>query len=582
MTDNNVVSLAPKPGRPGESATAREKRELHERFLAKQAEKSKDAEQAAAIRERIQNRNHKAARGLPRILLDTDPDAIRTLAAAVDSNVLPDTYVRAGTVVCVETPSGAIVANDAPPQAISTVDQKRLARLLAEHTFTYSIRNQKLPGGESEPVEVEVTPKDSITGPVLKSTNWPNLRPLIDIVTAPVFRPDGSLMQEPGYDPETALIYAPKLALPPVPERPTVDELRIARAFLIGELLHDFPWVGPSLANYIAMLVAPLLRTYLGGVLVPMGAIDAASPSTGKTLLTQIMTSVYSGYTRAWVSDDTELRKVITSILIDQGGAVVVLDNVPKGELVDQAALSSLLTNRVWSDRTLGASLSIKAPNDRVWLVTGNALTISGDNASRSVPIRLDANMPNPDLRPASKFALGDLERWLQSAANRATLLHHLLVLVRGWIVAGAERIETPMRTFGTWADASAGFLDWLAVPGFMTNRHWLDEADEEESSYGAFYSRWYELFGSRQMRVAELRNSVMPDAAGTTLHDWKDVFLVRKRDGQIPSAGGLSKMLSSERGNFRGGYRLDAEYDNHSKVWLYSVAPAPKAEGAS
>lgn len=582
--DRGNLSLVPPAGAP-ESATAREARRRHERFEARQAEKAqKEAEQQAkveAARRQIQERNAKGNRGLPRIQLDSDPDAIRVLVAALNDNILPDTYVRAGIVVCVETPSGTIVTDDAPPQIITIVDPRRLARLLAEHTFTFELRRQKLPDGDYELVEVEAMPKETVAGSVLKSTNWPNLRPLHGIVTAPVFRPDGTLVQEPGYDPVTALIYAPKLPLPPVPDNPTREELRAARKFLRDELLHDFPWVGPSRANYIGLLVAPLLRTYLGGVLVPLGAIDATSPATGKTLLTLIMTSIYSGYTRPWVSDDIELRKAITSILVDQGGAVVCLDNVGKTEVVDQATLSTLLTSKVWSDRILGASANARVPNDRVWVVTGNALSIGGDNASRAVPIRLDAEMPNPDLRPASKFALGDLEEWLASADNRAMLLHHLLVLVRGWIVAGAPRIETPMRAFAPWASATAGFLGWLREPGFMTNRHWLGEGDEEEATYGAFYSRWYELFGDRAVSTGELRNSAVPTFNGAAECDWKDTFLVRKRDGQIPSASGLGKMLTSERGRYRGGYRLNGHFDTHTKVWSYSVTPAPTPEGA-
>ncbi len=565
----------------GESRTAREARERHERFQAKQAERADRKKKADLDRRRLRDWNLAVAdRGAPRIKLDTDPDSIRTLTAAINNNILPDTYCRTGAVVSVEAPSGTVATDEAPPLVIVPVDSRRLARLLAQHTFTYEMKPLRLADGEAELVEVEAMPKEGVSNATLAATTWPGLRPLGGIVTAPVFRPDGTLVQEPGYDPVTALIYAPKLPLAWVPDHPTNEQLKTARGFLLDALLHDFPWVGPSRANYIGMLVAPLMRAYLGGeVLTPLGAIDACSAGTGKTLLTLIMTGIYSGYTRAWVADDVELRKAITSILVDEGGGVVVLDNVGKGDVVDQPTLSALLTTRVWSDRILGGSTSARVPNDRVWFVTGNALSIGGDNASRAVPIRLDANMPNPDQRATSKFALGDLELWLNNPTNKATVLHHLLVLMRGWINAGAERIETPMRGFTPWASATAGFLKWLGQPGFMTNRHWLVETDEEETSYGAFYSRWHELFGGEEKRVVDLRASAVPDHNGATQCDWKDTFLVRKRDGQLPSAAGLAKMLSAERGNYRGGYRLNGHYDTHSKTWTYSVTPAPSEE---
>lgn len=566
-----------------ESQTARRARETHERHLAKQAEKAEKARRAEHRRAEIKaEADRRAGEDKPRVHLDTDPAAIRAIATAIDDGAIPDTYVRAGTVVVVETPSGAIATDDDPTQVITIVDQTRLARLLADHTFTYELTKEKLADGDTEYVETEATPKGHVAAAALSSASWPKLAPLNGIVTTPVFRPgDGSLVQTPGYDRTTGLIYAPKLPLAVVPDKPSNKEMAEARRFVLEELLADFPWVSSSRANYLGMLVAPLLRPYLGGVPVPLAAVDATSPATGKSLLATIMTKVYSGYTRPWVGDDVELRKVITSILVDKGGAVVCLDNVGKAETVDQPTLAALLTATVWSDRILGVSTTVRVPNDRVWFVTGNSLSIGGDIASRTVLIRLDAQMPNPAMRPASRFALGDLEEWLGDPVNRAKVLHHLLVLVRGWIVAGAKRIETPMRTFTPWASATAGFLAWLNEPGFMTNRDSLHEVDEEEAQYGAFYARWHELFGDDKLTSKQLHDSTTPSIVEGK--DWKGTFLVRRKDGQVPSAVGLGKMLASERGRYRGGFRLNGFYDSETKVWSYSVTPmtAPVPDGA-
>ncbi|MEQ4301582.1 cell envelope integrity protein TolA [Plantactinospora sp. B6F1] len=570
-----------------ESAKARQAREVHERFLAKQAEKEEKARQAEARRAEIVARRERLAEtNKPRIELDTDPESIRNLAKAIDTGALPDTYVRAGGVVVVETPTGAMTTDDEPAQIITIVEPVKLARLLADHTYTYELVNEKLPDGSTEPIEVEATPKQFVAASALSSTRWDNLPVLDGIVTAPLFRPDGTLVQTPGYDKATRVIYAPILPIEDIPEMPTAEDIEAAKTFLLGKLLADFPWVGPSRANYIGMLVAPLMRHYLGGVLVPAGAVDATSPGTGKSLLTLIMTKIYSGHMRPWVGDDGEIRKAITSILVDKGGAVVVLDNVGKGETVDQPTLAAMLTMAVWSDRILNFSTSVRVPNDRVWMITGNSLTIGGDNASRAVLIRLDAQMPNPEMRPSSKFALGDLEEWLTDPTNRATVLRHLLILVRGWILAGAKRIETPMRTFTPWASATAGFLDWLGETGFMTNRDSLHEVDEEEAQYGAFYACWYALLQDRKMTALELRETTVTGGeygSNPDYQDWKGTFLVRKKDGAIPSAVGLGKMLAAERGRYRGGYRLNGHYDSDTKLWSYSVTPkdTPIPDGA-
>jgi hypothetical protein len=559
-----------------ETKTGRANRERHERFLAKQVAEAKKAEEAQRTREALERHAREARGNKLAVELRNDPDAIRELARLVGDGSIPDTYVRAGVVVVVETPSGAIATDDAPPQTIVPVCVKRFSRLLAEHTFTYETKIKRLSDGDTIPLQVETMPPRGVLDGVLANSEWPKLRPLTGIVTAPVFRPDGTLVQTPGYDESTSLIYSPKLPLQPVPEHPSDDELRAARRFLRNKLLADFPWAdSASRANYIGLLIAPLLRSYLGGTLVPLGVIDATSPGTGKSLLAQIMTAIYSGYTRPWVPADDDLRKAALAILMEQGGAVVVLDNVGKGDAVDQPFLAYLLTASVMSDRILQVSANARVPNDRVWLVTGNAIALGGDIPSRAVLVRLDAHMPDPDLRPASEFALGDLEQWLTDPVNRATALFHLLVLVRGWIVVGAKRVETPMRSFTPWASAAAGFLNWLDESGFMTNRLGLVEVDDEESTYGAFYARWFELFGDQEMTTAEVHRSALPDGGGLVRHDWRGTFLVRKKDGAIPSALGLGRMLAAERGRYRSGFRLNGSFDGHTRTWAWSVTPS-------
>lgn len=561
-------------GDGSESATARKARETQQRFEAKQAEKVAKAKQAEHRRQQLSTKweaVHESTKH--RVELTTEPASIRELKRVINACVLLNTYVRAGRLVVVETPSGTSLDEGESDQVIEIVGSDILTRLLAEDTFTYKVAGEKLPDGSREAVPQEAAPPERVLRAVLSAKKW-ELRSLRAIVTAPAFRTDGSLVQTPGYDEVAEVIYSPTLPMELVPDVPTDSEVWRAKAFLFEELLADFPWVGPSRTNFIGMLVAPLMRGYLGGVLVPLLAIDATSPGTGKSLLSDILKGAYSGFVRPWVPKDDELRKAITSMLVDNGGAVICLDNVGKGDVVDQATLAALLTMKVWSDRLLGISGVVRVPNDRLWVVTGNSLSIGGDIASRTVLVRLDAQQPDPSKRPTSKFALGDLEQWLADPDNRASMLRHLLVLVRRWIVDGAQRIEKPMRTFTTWASATAGFLDWMGEQGFLDNGQSLTEVDEEEAEYGAFYARWHHLFGNKVMTVAELRESAVTDEFGAARRDWASAFLVR-RDGQVPSVKSLGKMLTSERGRFRGGYRLNGHYDGHAKTWRYSVIPA-------
>jgi hypothetical protein len=115
------------------------------------------------------------------------------------------------------TPGAAAGDEDSPlPITASEVRAPELAALLAEHAHTYRLRTRKTEDGSTETYEEEVTPPPNVLTAALARKEWPKLRPLFGIVGAPV-RLDGSLLQEPGYDPATGLYLASKVPLERVP-----------------------------------------------------------------------------------------------------------------------------------------------------------------------------------------------------------------------------------------------------------------------------------------------------------------------------------------------------------------------------
>jgi hypothetical protein len=57
-----------------------------------------------------------------------------------------------------------------------------------------------------------------------------NLRRLHGVTHTPTIRPDGSILDQPGYDDETQLLYMPEpgLSIPVIPDKPTKEEVRAA------------------------------------------------------------------------------------------------------------------------------------------------------------------------------------------------------------------------------------------------------------------------------------------------------------------------------------------------------------------
>lgn len=504
-----------------------------------------------------------------RIDISGGPRSIINIIDGIDGGAIPNTYVRNGTPVQISQVSGEALIGAKNkhriPQVILDLTPDSLVRLLARHAHTYKAKQDK----EGEWVETPAIPAATIVKPALSETHWPNMLPLRAIATAPIIRPDGSILQQPGYDQATALYYAPQVDVPQVPDIPDVAQVADARQFVLDYVLGDFPWDSPaSRANFFALLMTPLLRSYVGG-LSPLGAVSATAPGSGKTLLTEVIGRLFGLSSRAWVQDDTELRKSITALLASSSDPVVVLDNIGEFDEANQPTLAKLITSEVWHDRELGSSKQLGIPNDRLWLITGNSIKFGGDIPSRAVLVTLDPRMPDPDQRTG--FRIPDLGVWLQDEDNRAQLLHHMLVLARDWIVNGAPRGSVAMRNFREWANAMAGFTAHHGITGFMDNRREVAAHDDEGIMWRAFLATWHRRFGSRPVAAAELLKDARP--AWPDNEDlWNGTFIANRK-GNLPSVVGLGKMLGSKNGRFYGNYSLHKTVDGDTNTGLYYVA---------
>jgi hypothetical protein len=498
-----------------------------------------------------------------RIKLENDADTIRVVQAAINDRRLPNVYVTNGALVELTPVSGdasaaGLSAEDQPPLPVisATLTTDGLAALLAEHTYTYELRKAK-----DTYFEEETLPPARALAAVLSRRQWRGVQPLHGIVGSPVLRPDGTLLQQSGYDPATGLYLASRASLPVVPEKPTEAQAASARQFLLGRFLGDFPWVAEAdRANYIGLLVAQIIRPYLRA-LTPFGLISASTQSSGKTILSEGIGLLYGQRVRPWVRNEAEQRKAITAVL-DESAATIVFDNVREGEAIVSPVLAMLVTSPTWSDRLLGTNTTFTAVNDRLWLATGNNLRLGGDMATRTVLVRLDPKMPRPELRDPKAFGIPDLDQWVKHPANRSVLLGHLLVLVMDWIAAGAPRAAHAMRQFTTWAAATGGLLAHHGIAGFLDNVNDVRDLDEDDSEWATFLHRWHELFGDARKLARDVRASADVDfTPGEGGDRWGGAFL-SDDDGRLPSAKSLGRILRGHIGRFRGEYVLRSKKD--------------------
>jgi hypothetical protein len=336
------------------------------------------------------------------------------------------------------------------------------------------------------------------------------------VVEAPTMRADGSILDAPGYDAATRLLYipAPGLHIPTIPREPSREDVQRSLA-LLDDAFGDFPYVDEaSHANMLALLLTCVVRQSFKGH-VPLSLIDAPRAGTGKTLAVEAVSQITTGRTAALMSapaGDEEFRKRLTSVLMD-GPTVVTIDNVENK--LSSPSFASVLTAHNWHDRMLGTTGMVTLPQRATWIATGNNIKLGGDMPRRCYWIRLDTQLARPWQRPTEGFRHPNLLGWVSE--NRGDLLAALLTISRAWFVAGKPAAEVPpLGSFEAWARTVGGILAFAGVQGFLLNLDALYEQNDEESSeWEAFLVAWSDVFGEETVTVADLCNTLLPGFSG-------------------------------------------------------------------
>lgn len=333
----------------------------------------------------------------------------------------------------------------------------------------------------------------------------PNLQNLRMVTHTPVIRADGTVLDAPGFDEASGVLYLPErgLYVEPVPRRPTKVELKEAVELVLG-IYSDFPFVTDhDRANYLGCLFIPLIRS-----LVPppykMLIIGAPQRGSGKSLLAELMRTIHGGVFRSEIPrEEDERRKVITSILDSTSAPVVQFDNV--AGVLRSSVMDGLLTSAVWSDRRLGVNVNLELPNDRLWVATGNNVHIGGDLERRVLWCTINAKMEKPELRPAESFHIQHIDTWVRE--HRGEVIHALLVMVRAWAAAGMKRDKDPTSdSFGPLVAVLRGIMAHAGIEGEIGHQSSAPvHVDPDAEEHLEFIHAVERVFGTDEWTVREL-----------------------------------------------------------------------------
>jgi hypothetical protein len=489
-----------------------------------------------------------------------------------------------------DTPVAGVLRARAAPR-IAPLPPALLRAFSTAVIYWYQMRYDKR---EKEDEPVQVHPPPWAVAALHERGHWPGVRPLEGIAEAPVLRPDGTIAATPGYDAQTGILVAPTCAFPPVPDRPSADQVRAAVA-LLREPFEDFPL--PSEAHRAALLAAVLTglaRAAIRGP-TPLFLLDANVPGAGKSLVADVISEIIAGRPLARMApteDDAEMRKRITALAI-AGVPHVLLDNVAGA--LGGPSIDAALTSTTWRDRVLGESRDVELPLTAVWYATGNNVQLAGDLARRVCHARLESPFEHPEER--RDFRHPDLLGWVRE--NRAALVVAGLTVLRAYFVAGAPEKRLPMwGSFEAWTRVVRQALVWAGQADPAETREQLRrEADSSEGSHAELVAGWAEVAAGRfggQCTVAQAlqeltrneiasRNPVSPESLRYETLRSALAQLCGAPPGKLPGTRSVGKVLAKYRGRTIGGRALahpPIEADRKGAlIWLVKRVEAPAVD---
>ncbi|MBK8285758.1 MAG: bifunctional DNA primase/polymerase [Ahniella sp.] len=406
-----------------------------------------------------------------------------------------------------------LIARNEPPRLFN--HGGRLARLVADDLVpAISDLNHAAAYGEliraADWVKVtetgkfsNATPPRAVADDMLVNVHH-DLPRLESVVTTPVFDANWELICAPGYHSGARLW----LHLPgdphefAIPVRPTVADLEAARTLLLDDLLVDFPFAADSdRAHAVAALLLTFVRRTFEGP-TPIHLLEAPVPSSGKSLLADLITIVCIGEAAngtTLTKDENETRKKLTALLC-RGRPIISIDNLDGG--LSSAQLASAITTDRWDDRILGKTEMVTPPNRALWLASGNNPALSLEIARRCIRIRISPKEPQPWKRTLFKHP--SIREWAYQ--NRVALVRAVLTIIRSWVCAGRPDGTQTRASFEPWSRTIGGIIEHLGLPGFLDDAdEFYAAADSESGEWSALVAVWWEHHQGVPVGVGEL-----------------------------------------------------------------------------
>lgn len=320
---------------------------------------------------------------------------------------------------------------------------------------------------------------------------------LLAVVSCPTMRKDGSILQEPGYDRASGLLYdAGATTFPIVADRPTKEDAAAAVNILAAPFReYQFADKGDRAVVLAACLTAVIRRILPAA---PLFAVDAPTAGSGKSLLCETVGIIASGYKPTIISQGKtpeEDEKRLASVLM-AGDAVLVIDNCDRPLGGD--TLCSMLTQEIIASRVLGKSEVKRFPTNALVMATGNNLEVVGDLGRRTLVCRIDTGQERPD-QVVHGFSPTE-----EALRDRPALVVAALTVLRAYVVAGYPNRMSPIGSFEDW-NLVREALVWLGEDDPIVTRERVISDDPRKGEVVELLELWCQALGGQAVTISEI-----------------------------------------------------------------------------
>jgi len=352
---------------------------------------------------------------------------------------------------------------------------------------------------QEKKTRVLANPPIWIAEDILTSQNLQAFPELKLIIQHPFFW-EGEIIDAPGLHKPSGFFRIPSTYIDIAAPETQKDALSV-----LLDILADVPFAEDAdLENALAIPLTMIMRpSFPAGEMVPLAAINAASPGTGKSALAKILLIPMLGglpAASALSDDKEELRKSVFTTLLEAKN-YALFDNLDPKKPLDSGQLASLISEPVHTGRILGGNSSGTFKNLMTCMYTGNNVEASSELVDRGFLVQLES--------PAERSADRDFkhkEIFQYVLDKRAEVLGAFVYLVQNWIEEGCPQSKHRHR-MQYWARTIGGIMEVNNFgKSFLENMmKFRRQSDSESPIWAKAFAAIYEKFGEDPFTIADI-----------------------------------------------------------------------------